>query len=102
MYAKSARLTEAARAYVKKKQIDAITVDPPAMGCCGVADVMSASTVSKGEPKKDVVVYKKCDDGGVAIYYPYYANVEGSCLMIDVETFLGISRLFVANGKMEY
>ena len=100
MKATSARLTDAAMAYVKKKNLTTISVDPPTMACCGVADVMSA-TVSKGLPKKDPVVYKKCDDRGVAIYYPYYTEVEGECIVIDAEKVLGITRLFVANGTME-
>lgn len=100
MKARSARLTDAAMAYVKKKNITALSVDTPTMACCGVADVMSA-TVSKGLPKKDPVVYKKCEDRGVAIYYPYYTEVEGDCIIIDAEKIFGITRLFVANGIME-
>ena len=100
MKAKSARLTDAAMAYVKKKNLTAVSVDTPEMACCGVADVMSA-TVSKGLPKKDPIVYKKCDDRGIAIYYPYYTEVDGECIVIDAEKILGITRLFVANGTME-
>ena len=100
MKATSARLTDAAMAYVKKKNLTTLYVDPPTMACCGVADVMSA-TVSKGLPKKDPVVYKKCEDRGIAIYYPYYTEVEGECIVIDAEKVLGITRLFVANGLME-
>lgn len=100
MKATSARLTDAAMAYVKKKNLTTLSVDPPTMACCGVADVMSA-TVSKGLPKKDAIVYKKCDDRGVAIYYPYYTEVDGESIIIDAEKVLGITRLFVANGTME-
>ena len=100
MKATSARLTDAAMAYVKKKNLTTLSVDPPTMACCGVADVMSA-TVSKGLPKKDPIVYKKCEDRGVAIYYPYYTEVEGECIIIDAGEVLGITRLFVANGTME-
>lgn len=100
MKATSARLTDAAMAYVKKKNLTTLSVDPPTMACCGVADVMSA-TVSKGLPKKDPVVYKKCEVRGIAIYYPYYTEVEGECIVIDAEKVLGITRLFVANGLME-
>ena len=100
MKATSARLTDAAMAYVKKKNLTTLSVDPPTMACCGVADVMSA-TVSKGLPKKDAIVYKKCDDRGVTIYYPYYTEVDGESIIIDAEKILGVTRLFVANGTME-
>ena len=100
MKATSARLTDAAMAYVKKKNITALSVDTPEMACCGVADVMSA-TVSKGLPKKDPIVYKKCEDRGITIYYPYYTEVDGECIIIDAEKVLGLTRLYVTNGLME-
>ena len=100
MKATSARLTDAAMAYVKKKNLTTLSVDPPNMACCGVADVMSA-TVSKGLPKKDPIVYKKCEDRGITIYYPYYTEVDGECIIIDAEKVLGLTRLYVTNGLME-
>ena len=100
MKATSARLTDAAMAYVKKKNLTTLSVDPPTMACCGVADVMSA-TVSKGLPKKDPIVYKKCEDRGITIYYPYYTEVDGECIIIDAEKVLGLTRLYVTNGLME-
>ncbi len=100
MKATSARLTDAAMAYVKKKNLTTISVDTPNMACCGVADVMSA-TVSKGLPKKDPIVYKKCEDRGITIYYPYYTEVDGECIIIDAEKVLGLTRLYVTNGLME-
>ncbi|MDQ0508395.1 hypothetical protein QO008_000851 [Peptoniphilus ivorii] len=101
MLAKDAAIAPAAMEYLKKKGIDAISVDVIASGCCGAPGIRNAS-VSKGKPTRDANVYKKTTVDGIDVYYPYYTNVDDGVVRIDAERFLGITTLYVANAESEY
>lgn len=100
MQANRVALTDRALTYLRKKKIDAISVDPVDIPCCGVPSVINDS-VSKGKPTRDPSVYKKEIYEGIEVYYPYYTNVDSEVLEIDLERILGIARLYVANARIE-
>ncbi|WP_322626894.1 hypothetical protein [Aedoeadaptatus coxii] len=94
-------LSDKALAYLKKKNIRAISVDTLEQPSCGFPGVINES-VSKGAPKKEQEIYKKQVYEGIDVYFPYYTNVDSQTIHIDCERFLGYTRLFVANAIMEY
>ncbi|MDD7363077.1 MAG: hypothetical protein SPI65_02375 [Peptoniphilus sp.] len=101
MQATTVALSEKALRYLKKKRINAISVDPLESPCCGVSEVKNDS-VSKGKPKKDLSAYNVATYRGIDVYYPYYTNVDSDVLRIDAERILGYTRLYVANAKIDY